>query len=87
MGKDPMAEDSDAGDALAAPPQVGDMAAKTVTVPADLLPDCKVGDTYTVKTMDGDNVTLEAAPSAAPEDEGGEWGDGLVNHVKEKGGL
>ncbi len=54
---------------------------KTVTVPADLMPGCKAGDTYTVKAMDGDNVTLEMAPGAGGE--GGEenWGDALVKHV------
>lgn len=67
-------EDSGAGDQLAAPPQVGDSASKTITVPADLMPNCKVGDSYTVKSMEGDNVTLEMTPG---EDTGDDWGEGL----------
>ncbi len=74
----PMSDES-AGDALAAPPQVGE--SKTVTVPSDLLPECKVGDTYTVTAMDDANVTLEAAPSEAPAEGEGDWGGDLVKHV------
>lgn len=73
-------EDS-AGDSLAAPPQVGDANSKSVTVPADLMPGCKVGDTYTVKAMDGDNVTLEMGAAGAGAS-GDDWGDGLVKAVK-----
>lgn len=72
-----MSEGSDAGDALASPQQAG--ASKDVTIPADLLPGCKAGDTYTVKSMDGDNVTLSAMPS---DDDGDEWGNSLIADVK-----
>lgn len=65
--------ETDAGDSLAAPPQVGD-SANTVTVPADALPGCKVGDTYTVKSVGDGNVVLTMAPS---EDSGDDWGEGL----------
>jgi hypothetical protein len=51
--------EGDAGDQLAAPPQVGDMAQKGLTVPREYLPNCKVGDTYTVESADDDNVVLE----------------------------
>jgi hypothetical protein len=77
-----MPEDSMAGDELASPPQVGD-SASAVTVPMGLLPGCKVGDTYTVKSVDGDNVTLEAMPSDNEDTE--QWGNDAIAHVKEKG--
>ncbi len=77
-----MQDGSDAGDSLASPPQVGESG--TVTAPADLFPDCKVGDTYTVTAMDSDNVTLEPSSSEPDADgsaEGGDWGGDLVKHV------
>ncbi len=77
-----MSEGSDAGDELASPPQVGD--SKTVTIPADLMPGCKAGDTYTVKSMDGDNVTLEAMSSGG--DDGADWGKNAIDYVNSKGG-
>lgn len=73
-----MSEGSDMGDGAASPPQMGE--AKTVTIPADLMPGCKAGDTYTVKSMDGDNVMLEMAPGAGGGE--GDWGDDLVKHVE-----
>lgn len=80
-----MPGDSEAGDALAGGAQVGD--AKTITIPADLLPGCKAGDTYTVKSMDNDNVTLEAVPSGADDGESTEkWGQDAIAHVN-KGGM
>lgn len=79
--------DTGAGDALASPPQVGDSAAQPATVPMDLLPGCKVGDTYTVKAVDGDNVTLEAGPAAGDDGESTEqWGKDAIAHVN-KGGM
>ncbi len=74
-------EDADgAGDGASGGTQMGE--SKTITVPADLMPGCKAGDTYTVKAMDGDNVTLEMAPGAGGEGEGeGNWGEDLVKHV------
>jgi hypothetical protein len=66
--------DTGTGDGQASPPQMGD-GAKTVTIPADMLPGCKAGDTYTVKSMDGDNVVLEAMPSSGGDEE---WGEGLT---------
>ena len=66
----------DAGAALGAPPPEG--GAAPVTVPADLLPGAKPGDTFTVKSVDGGNVTLEHQPGAGGGDEGGDWGEGLT---------
>jgi len=71
---------SRAGDSLASGDQVGK--SKEITVPMDLLPGCKAGDTYTVKSIEGDNVVLE---SSGNEESNESWGDGLVNAVK-KGG-
>jgi hypothetical protein len=81
--QDPMSEGSDAGDALAAPPQVGD--SSPITVPVDMLPGCKVGDTYTVKSVDGDNATLESASSDSG-DTTEQWGKDAIAHVNSKGG-
>jgi hypothetical protein len=75
MGKSPM-EESGAGDESAGGDQMG--ASSMVTIPADLMPGCKAGDTYTVKSMDGDNVMLEADSMG---DSGSKWGDDLVKHV------
>jgi len=75
-GKMPDNTESGAGDELAAPPQVGDMAPKGVTIPADMMPGCKVGDTYTVKSMDNDNIMLE--PAGGSEEDGEGWGEGLA---------
>lgn len=71
-------DESGAGDELAGGDQMG--SSKMVTVPADLMPGCKAGDTYTVKSMEGDNVNLEMTPGAGSEGDG-DWGDGLVKHV------
>jgi len=81
MDESQMPPDDSAGDALASPPQVGE--AKTVTIPADLLSNCKVGDTYTVKSMDNDNVTLEMTPGEESDED---YGAGLVDYVKKNGG-
>jgi hypothetical protein len=78
MAIESMPGDSEAGDQLAAPPQVGDMASG-ITVPREYLPNCKVGDTYTVKSADGDNVVLE--DSKGPDDES--YNADMVNAMKE----
>lgn len=72
---DPMPADggSAAGDSLASPPPEAG-GAKTVTIPADLLPDAKPGDTFKVQSVADGNVTLEH--QAAP-DEGENWGEDL----------
>jgi hypothetical protein len=74
--QDSMPEDSGAGDELAAPPKVGDMASKSLTVPREYLPNCKVGDTYTVKSADDDNVVLEDAGGSMDGDP--QWGSDLA---------
>lgn len=86
MGASPMDENSDAGDALAGGAQVGDMSDNTVTVPMDMLPGCKVGDTYTVKSVDGDNVMLEAMPAQGMDDDA-QYTKDAVAHVTAKGGM
>lgn len=86
MGASPMDENSDAVDALAGGAQVGDMSENTVTVPMDMLPGCKVGDTYTVKSVDGDNVMLEAMPSQGMDDDA-QYTKDAVAHVAAKGGM
>jgi hypothetical protein len=73
--------DASAGDELAGGSPMG--ASKDITIPADLMPGCKAGDTYTVKSMDGDNVTLEASGGEPDSDE---WGKGAVDFVKQNGG-
>ena len=78
--------DSDAGDALAGGSPVGGMSDNTVTVPMDMLPGCKVGDTYTVKSVDGDNVMLEATPAAGMDDDE-QYTKDAVAHVAAKGGM
>ena len=78
--------DSDAGDALAGGSPVGGMSDKTVTVPMDMLPGCKVGDTYTVKSVDGDNVTLEATPAQGMDDDE-KYTQDASDYVKSKGGM
>lgn len=77
---------SDAGDALAGGSPVGDSSSQSVTVPMDLLPGCKPGDTYTVKSVDGDNVTLEAAPAADGGDDDSYAKDASA-YVQSKGGM
>lgn len=79
--------DTGAGDALAGGSQVGDSASQPVTVPMDLLPGCKPGDTYTVKSVDGDNVTLEATPAAGGMDEDEQYTKDASDYVKSKGGI
>jgi hypothetical protein len=79
--------DSGAGDALAGGSQVGDSGSQPVTVPMDMLPGCKVGDTYTVKSVDGENVTLEAAPAAGGMDDDEQYTKDAVAHVAAKGGM
>ena len=59
-----------AGDSLAAP-DAG--AAKTITVPADLMPEAKLGDTFKVQSVADGNVTLEHESGG----EGDDWGKGL----------
>lgn len=81
-----MSDGSDAGDALAGGSPVGDGGSQPVTVPMDLLPGCKPGDTYTVKSVDGDNVTLEAAPAAGMDDDE-QYTKDAVAHVAAKGGM
>lgn len=63
---------------MASPPQVG--ASGTCTIPADLLPDAKVGATYTVKSMDGDNVVLESSSAGAGSPD--TWNDDAVTAMK-----
>ena len=73
---DPMGGDS-AGDMLAAPPAEGAApaaAAKTITVPSDLLPEAKPGDTFKVQAVADGNVTLEHQPGAETDED---WGKGL----------
>jgi hypothetical protein len=81
---DPMAGDggSAAGDSLATP--APDAGAKTVTVPSDLLPDAKPGDTFKVQSVADGNVTLEH--QAAP-DEGENWGEGLTTDAAPEGEM
>ena len=68
---------SAAGDSLAAPaPGAAAGGAKTVTVPADLLPEAKPGDTFKVQSIADGNVTLEHQASEAEGTE--EWGKGLT---------
>jgi len=76
-----MPEGSGAGDQLAAPPQVGSMAPKGLTVPREYLPNCKVGDTYTVKSADEDNVVLEDSKS----EEGDGYNSDMVAAMKQGG--
>ena len=78
-------DDTAAGDELAGGSQVGE-SANTVTVPMAMLPGCKPGDTYTVQSVDGDNVTLEAAPAAGMDDDE-QYTKDAVAHVAAKGGM
>jgi hypothetical protein len=79
---DAMATDGGgAGAELAAPPAEGTEGTEATqgaaaTVPAEMLPGCKPGDSYTVKSVDGGNVTLEHQAGAGDGDEG--WGEGLT---------
>ena len=75
---------SAAGDSLASPPPDGAGGAKTVTIPADLLPDAKPGDTFKVQSVADGNVTLEH--QAAP-DEGENWGEGLTKAAAPEGEM
>ncbi len=50
---------------------------KAITVPMDMMPGCKPGDTYTVKSVDDGNVVLDYAPAAGGDDSE-EWGKGLT---------
>jgi hypothetical protein len=70
-----MSEGSDvppesAGDSLAA----AGADSKTISVPADLLPEAKPGDTFKVQSVADGNVTLEHQPGESSEDD---WGKGL----------
>lgn len=65
-----------AGEALAA--GAPEAKAKSVSLPSDLLPDAKPGDTFKVQAVTDGNVTLEHM--AAPQGEGETpeaWGEGL----------
>lgn len=64
--------DPSAANALEKPDQAPD--AKTVTVPMSMLPGCKVGDTYKVESVNGDNVTLSCESCG----DDSEWGNGLA---------
>ena len=75
---------SAAGDSLASPPPDGAGGAKTVTIPADLLPDAKPGDTFKVQSVADGNVTLEH--QAAPDD-GENWGEGLTEAAAPEGEM
>ena len=75
---------SAAGDSLASPPPDGAGGAKTVTIPADLLPDAKPGDAFKVQSVADGNVTLEH--QAAP-DEGENWGEGLTKAAAPEGEM
>ena len=80
-GKMPDNTESSAGDELAGGDQMG--SSNMVTIPAGLMPGCKAGDTYTVKSMDGDNVNLEMTPGA---DDDEDWAAGAIDHVNKNGG-
>jgi hypothetical protein len=75
---------SAAGDSLASPPPDGAGGSKAVTIPADLLPDAKPGDTFKVQSVADGNVTLEH--QAAP-DEGENWGEGLTKAAAPEGEM
>lgn len=75
----------DEGAAGGSPPQAGAGMSEPIQVPMSMLPGCKVGDTYTVKSVDGDTVTLEAGGGSGMGDDGEGWGKGLVDAVNQKG--
>lgn len=52
------------------------MDTKSVTVPMDMLPGCKVGDVYTVKSVADGNAVLDYAPGEGSEED--DWGKGLT---------
>jgi hypothetical protein len=74
---DPLAADgggTPAGDSLASPAATDAAgAAKTITIPADLLPEAKPGDTFKVQSVADGNVTLEHESGG----EGDDWSRGL----------
>lgn len=76
MDEEGSTQEGSAGDQLAAPPQKGEMASG-ITVPREYLQNCKVGDTYTVKSVDDDNVVLEDMKSGDDS-----YNDDMVNYVK-----
>jgi hypothetical protein len=59
-----------AGDSLAA----AGADSKTISVPADLLPEAKPGDTFKVQSVADGNVMLELQPGESGEED---WGKGL----------
>jgi len=65
-----------AGDQLGAMP---DDSANTCQVSADMLPDAKKGDVYTVMATDGKMVTL--SKQASEEDESATWKQGAHDAV------
>ena len=79
-----------AGASLEAPPMDAGAApgGNTCSVPADLLPGAKPGDTFKVSAVDGGNVTLEHQPGASG-DGAEEWGEGLTKAAAptEEGGM
>jgi hypothetical protein len=76
-----------AGAALAAPaPEApAEGAAKTFSVPVDVLPDAKPGDTFKVQSIADGNVMLEHQAAEGSEDG---WGDELKKAAPaEEGGM
>jgi len=71
---------NEAGDQLAAP-QADQGGGKVVTIPSDLLPQVKPGDSLKVQSVADGNVTLEfSAGMAADSDES--WGADAAQAVK-----
>lgn len=64
-------EENQAGESLQESPQ-GDQGSQPITVPMDMLPGCKPGDTLKVSGVQDGNATLELVPGERP-DESEQW--------------